>query len=221
MKTKDESPGSIHHSSFITHHFLGGEAMNTLLRDVRYGLRMLAMRPAFAAVAVLTLALGIGANTAIFSVVYGVLLRPLPFPESDRLMTINESNAQKNSEPTELSFPNLSDLQKQNNSFEGVAAYHSASYVVEFDGVPSRVTGTTVSSNLFPLLRAKAAQGRTFLPEEDAPGANTMIVSQGFWQRPFAGQALAGQSVTIDDRPYAVVGVMPAAFQFPDDRTEM
>src|ERR1051326_327260 len=108
MKTKDESPGSIHHSSFITHHFLGGEAMNTLLRDVRYGRRWSSMRPALAAVAVLTRALGIGANTAIFSVVYGVLLRPLPFPESDRLMTINEFNAQQNSEPTELSFPNLS-----------------------------------------------------------------------------------------------------------------
>jgi putative ABC transport system permease protein len=195
--------------------------MGTLLQDVRYGLRMLLKRPGFIATAVFVTALGIGANTAIFSVVYGVLLRPLPFDEADRLMVIGEYNPQQGSEPTELSYPNLLDVQKQNKSFEGIAAYHTASYVVEFGGVPSRVTGTTASSNLFPLLRAKPAQGRAFLPEEDAPGARTMIVSQGFWQRHFAGQSLAGQSVVIDDLPYTIVGVMPAAFQFPDDRTEM
>src|SRR2546421_2183316 len=196
--------------------------MRTLWQDIRYGVRMLLKNPGFTLVAVLVTALGIGANTAIFSVVYGVLLRPLSFAEPDRLMAINEFNLQQGSEPIELSYPNLLDLQKQNNSFEGIAAYHSASYVVEFNGEPSRVTGTAAASNLFPVLRVRAAQGRTFLPGEDTPGAGeTMVVSQGVWQRHFAGQALSGQSVTIDDQPYTVVGVMPAGFQFPDDKTEM
>jgi putative ABC transport system permease protein len=199
----------------------GGGVLEALIQDIRFALRTMRKNLGFTMVAVLTLGLGIGANTAIFSVVYGVLLRPLNFAESDRLMAISEFNPQQGSEPTELSYPNLLDLQKQNKSFEEIAAYHTASYVVEFSGEPSRVTGTTASSNLFPLLRVKAAQGRTFLPEEDAPGARTMVVSHGFWQRHFAGQALAGQTVTIDDQPYTVVGVMPADFRFPDDKTEM
>ena len=196
--------------------------MQTLLHDIRYAVRVLLKRPGFTLVAVFLIALGIGATTAIFSVVDSVLLKPLSFSDSDHLMMIGETNPQKGSAATELSFPNLSDVQQQSNSFEGIAAYHSASYVMEFNGVPSRVTGTTVSSNLFSLLRAKTAQGRTFLPQEDSPGADTtMVVSQGFWQRYFAGQALAGQSVNIDSTPYTIVGVMPADFQFPNERTEM
>ena len=195
--------------------------MQTLLHDVSYAVRALLKRPGFTLVAVFLIALGIGATTAIFSVVDSVLLRPLNFNDSDQLMTIGEIDRQKGSAVTELSFPNLSDVQQQSNSFEGIAAYHSASYVMEFNGVPSRVTGTTVSSNLFSLLRAKTAQGRAFLPQEDSPGADiTMVVSQGFWQHHFPGQALAGQSVRIDSTPYTIVGVMPADFQFPDEKTE-
>lgn len=196
--------------------------MQTLVHEVRYAVRALLKRPSFTLVAVFLIALGIGATTAIFSVVDSVLLKPLSFNDSDRLMVISEINPQQGSAATELSSPNLSDVQQQSNSFEGIAAYHSASYVMEFDGVPSRVTGTTVSSNLFSLLRAKPAQGRTFLPQEDSPSADvTMIVSHGFWQRHFAGQTLAGQNVRIDSTPYRIVGVMPADFQFPDERTEM
>jgi putative ABC transport system permease protein len=192
------------------------------MSDLRYALRQLWKSPAFSIIAIATLALGIGANTAIFSVVYGVLLRPLGFAEADQLMAINESNPQQDSEPTELSYLNLLDLQKQNKSFEQIAAYHSGSYVVEFHGEPSRVTGSAVSANFFPMLRIEPEEGRTFLPEEDAPGASgTMVVSHGFWQRHFAGQMLSGQSVRIDDEPYTVVGVMPAGFQFPDNKVEM
>jgi len=196
--------------------------METLIKDVRYVLRGLIKRPGFTAITVITLALGIGANTSIFSVIHGVLLKPLSFAEPDRLMAINEVNPQQGSTPMELSYPNLLDLQKQSKSFEQIAAYHSGSYVVEFNGEPSRIIGTAVSSNFFPLLRAQPAQGRAFLPGEDAPGASgTMIVSHGFWLRHFAGQTLSAQNVTIDDQSYKVVGVMPADFQFPDDKTEM
>ena len=196
--------------------------METLLHDVRYAVRALLQTPGFTLVAVFLIALGIGATTAIFSVVDTVLLKPLNFADSDQLMKLGELNPQTGSAATELSFPNLSDVQQHSNSFEEIAAYHSDSYVIEFDGAPSRVTGTTVSSNLFSLLRAKTALGRTFLPQEDAPGADTtMVVSHEFWQRHFPGQTLAGQRVSIDSTPYTIVGVMPADFQFPDAQTEM
>ena len=196
--------------------------MDTVLKDIRYGLKSLVNRPGFTAVAVITLALGIGANTAIFSVVNGVLLRPLNFAEPDRLLAINEINQQQSSEPIQLSYPNLLELQKQSRSFEEIAAYNLGTFILSDKGEPLRVAGTAVSANIFPLLRANTAQGRTFLPEEDQPGANrVVVVSHPFWQRHFAGQSLSGQSITLDDRPYTVVGVMPAEFQFPDNKMEL
>ena len=192
------------------------------MKDLLYAFRQIRKSPAFSIIVIATLALGIGATTAIFSVVYGVLLRPLHFPEGDQLMAINEFNPQQNTKPTELSYLNLLDLQKQNHSFQQIAAYHSGSYVVEFKGEPSRAMGSAVSANFFPVLRVEPEQGRTFLPEEDAAGASgTMVVSHGFWERHFGGQKLSGQSVSIDNEAYTVVGVMPASFQFPDSGVEM
>lgn len=196
--------------------------MDTLIKDIHYAMRSLLKRPGFSATAVITLALGIAANTAIFSVINSVLLRPLNFSEPERLLVITELNPQQSPEPFELSYPNFLELQQQNRSFEGFAGITFSSYILDLRGEPSRVSAVGVSANLFPLLRAKPAQGRTFLPEDDRPGANrVVVVSHGFWQRHFANQSPAGQGIKLDQRAYAIVGVMPKDFQFPDDRIDM
>ena len=196
--------------------------MDTFIKDVRYGLRSLAKHPGFTAIAVIILALAIAATTSIFSVVNAVLLRPLPFPEPERLMVINEVNPQQGPEPFELSYLNWLDLRQQSKSFEEIAGITFASYVLDLQGEPSRIQATGVSANLFPLLRAQAAQGRTFLPEEEKPGANRVaVVSHRFWQRHFLNQSLNGQGIKLDNQGYQVVGVMPASFQFPDDKMDV
>ena len=196
--------------------------MTTPLTDLRYGLRSLLKHPGFTGLAVLILALVIAATTSIFSVVNGVLLRPLAFFEPERLMVITEVNPQLGPEPFQLSYLNWLDLRQQSKSFEEIAGVEFTSYVLELHDEPSRVMATRVSANLFPLLRARPAQGRTFLPEDEIPGANRVaIVSQRFWQRHFATQPLNNQGINLDDHDYAVVGVMPADFQFPDDKMDL
>src|SRR5439155_18419950 len=193
----------------------------TLIKDLRYSVRGLIKRPGFAAIALITLALGIGANTAIFSVINGVLLRPLNFPEPEKLVAINEIGPQK-PEPFQLSYPNLIELQNQSKSFEQIAAYNSGTSILLAQNEPIRIGVTYVSANIFPLLRAQAAQGRILLPEDDKPGANRVaVVSHKFWERYFAGQSPSGQGIVLDDQPFAIVGVMPPTFQFPDDKTEL
>ena len=196
--------------------------MDSLVKDLAYGLRSLVKHPAFAGLAVIILALTIAATTAIFTVVNGVLLRPLPFPEPENLLVINEVNPQQGPEPFELSYPNWLDLRQQSKSFEDIAGVTFSSSVLEVGGEPSRIVAMGVSANLFPLLRAQPAQGRTFLPEEEKPGANRVaVVSHRFWQRHFVSQSLNGQGIKLDDRDYSVVGVMPAGFQFPDDKMDV
>ena len=196
--------------------------MDSIIKDVRFALRGLAKRPAFAGLAVIILALTIAATTAIFTVVNSVLLRPLPFVEPENLLVINEVNPQQGPEPFELSYLNWLELRQQSKSFEDIAGVTYSSSVLEIGGEPSRVMSMGVSANLFPLLRAQAAQGRTFLPEEEKPGANRVaVVSHRFWQRHFANQSVNGQGIKLDDRDYSVVGVMPAEFQFPDDKMDV
>jgi len=196
--------------------------MDTLFKDIRFAARSLLKHPGFTATAMLTLALGIAANTAIFSVVNGVLLRPLPFPEPERLMVVTELNPQQSAEPFELSYLNWLDLKQQNKSFEDIAGVTFSAYVMDLNGEAARVSAMGTSANLFQLLRAKAALGRTFLPDDEKPGANRVaIVSDRFWQRYFPGQAFSGQGIKLDDQPYAIVGVMPAGFDFPDEKMEM
>ena len=193
----------------------------TLIKDLRYSVRGLIKRPGFAAIALITLALGIGANTAIFSVINGVLLRPLNFPEPEKLVAINEIGPQK-PEPFQLSYPNLIELQNQSKSFEQIAAYNSGTSILSAQNEPIRIGVTYVSANIFPLLRAQAAQGRILFPEDDKPGANRVaVVSHKFWERYFGGQSPSGQGIVLDDQPFAIVGVMPPTFQFPDDKTEL
>jgi len=196
--------------------------MDSIIRDVRFAFRGLLKHPGFTAIAVIILALGIAATTAIFSVVNGVLLRPMPFPEPERLLVINELNPQQGPEPFQLSYLNWLDLRQQSKSFEDIAGVAFSSSVLEIQGEPSRVQIMSVSANLFPLLRVQAAQGRTLLPDDDKPGANrVVVVSHRFWQRHFANQSLNNQGIDLDDVGYAVVGVMPAGFQFSDEKIDM
>ena len=189
--------------------------MDNLLRDLRFGLRVLLKRPGFALVAVLTLALGIGANTAIFSVVHAVLLRPLPFAETDRLVYLTERNPQLAS--VSLSWPNFTDWRAQNSVFEKMAVYNRDSYNLTGRGDPERLFAAQASADLFAVLRVQAAQGRVFTSAEDAPGAEPVVVlSHGLWQRSFGGDpAIVGRQITLNGRGYTVVGVMPKDFLYP------
>jgi putative ABC transport system permease protein len=183
-----------------------------LLQDLGFGLRMLRNSPAFALVAILTLALGIGANTAIFSVVHGVLLKPLPFPKQDQLMTLWEKNDGGGRSNT--SWANFMDWSRLNHSFTGIAAvsFWSPTFVGAHDA--ETLVGFRGSSTLFDLMGVKLERGRNFLPAEDVRGNNfVVILSYGFWQRAFGGDpGIAGKSVQLGTRAYTVVGVLPADF---------
>ena len=192
--------------------------METLIQDIRYGIRMLLKSPSISIIATIALALGIGANTAIFSVVNAVLLRPLPFPDSDSLMAVFESDQTRGQMRGSYSFPNYFDLRDQNNSFEKLACYHSSDFILTGSGEPARLQGTVVSANLFPLLGVSPILGRGFAENEDKQTENgrVVILSQDLFQRRFnANPALLNQPITLDGTKYTVVGVMPRSFQFP------
>src|SRR5215467_5591348 len=169
--------------------------MQTLLQDLRYGARMLAKRPGFTLIAVLTLALGIGANTAIFSVVNAVLLRPLPYEQPERLTVLYETNPQQGRDEMSVSYPNFIDWRAQSQSFEQLAAFRSGGVIFTGKYEPARLQAYVVSADLFALLRVKPLRGRVFLPEEDkVGGAPVVVVSHGFWQSQFGGdEKLIGQ----------------------------
>ncbi|MBA3248661.1 MAG: ABC transporter permease, partial [Pyrinomonadaceae bacterium] len=190
----------------------------SLLQDIRYGVRMLARKPGFTLIAALTLALGIGANTAIFSVVNTVLLRPLPFANAERFVTVYGGRARGGTGYTPVSYPDFADYKKQVQSFEWVAAYSLAGTTLTSGGdEPERLDGAVVSAELFPMLDAKPALGRVFSAEEDQPGAAPVIVlSYGLWQRRFnSDPKISGQEIKIGGRTATVLGVMPAGFKFP------
>ena len=192
--------------------------MENLFQDVRYGIRMLVKSPSVSIVATIALALGIGANTAIFSVVNSVLLRPLPFPESDALMAVFETDQQRGQTRGSYSFPNYFDLRGQNNVFEKLACYHSSDFILTGSGDPARLQGSVVTANLFPLLGVSPMLGRTFVEDEDKANENgrVVILSQDLFQRRFnSDPAILNQTITLDSNKYTVVGVMPRSFQFP------
>src|SRR5215218_6528361 len=192
--------------------------MNTLLQDIRFGLRMLLKSPGVSIVATIALALGIGANTAIFSVVNAVLLRPLPFPDADSLVALFETDTQRGLQRGSHSYPNFFDLRSQNTVFERVACYHSADYIMTGRGEPARLQGSVVTADLFPLLGVAPVLGRTFHPDEDKPSetGRVVILSHSLFQRRFGGDpSILNQSITLDGINFTVVGVMPPAFEFP------
>jgi predicted permease len=190
--------------------------MQTLLQDLRYGLRMLAKNPGFTLVAVVTLALGIGANTAIFSVVNAVVLRPLPYPESKRLLWISDYVPVLKAHIT--SGADYVDWKEQNKTLESITAYDdSASFNLTGHGTPARVQGARVSATLFATLGVQPDLGRSFNAREDQPnGPHVAILMHSFWQQYFGSDpAVLGRTITLDAAPCTVVGVMPADFKFP------
>jgi predicted permease len=200
----------------------GVSLVDNLLRDLRFGARMLSRNPGFSITAVLTLALGIGANTAIFSVVNAVLLRPLPYKDADRLVTVWSDNRTRGFS-TELVSPlDFADWQAENQVFEGLAASTDVSYTLTGSGEPVQVTAYSFSADYFRLLGVRPMAGRTFLEEEEQPGKNHVVVlSYSFWQSHFGGDRnLLHREITLDGAPYTVVGVMPPQFRYPP-RTEM
>ena len=188
--------------------------MHDLLDDIRYAVRQLRGSPGFAAVAVLTLALGIGANTGLFSIVNGVLLNRLPYPEPERLVTLSESKP--NFEYGSVSYPNFRDWQKDSRAFSSMAIYRSYAFSLTGSGVAVQVSSEFISSDLFSLLGVRPLMGRTFVAGEDEVGAAPVaMISAGLWQRKFsASPEILGQSITLDGKAYTVVGVIPAGFYF-------
>jgi putative ABC transport system permease protein len=199
-----------------------GSFISVMMQDIRYGVRVLVKSPVFTVVAVLSLALGIGANTAIFSVVNGLLLRPLPYAESERIVDVWHTPPQ-DSFPGQTRFSvspaNYLDWKAQSNSFEQMAAYEYAGFSLSAGGDPVPVTAVAVSSEFFSVLRTNAAHGRTFTKEEEEPGRDqSVVLSHALWQRTFgADPGVLGRTVTLNSRSVTVVGIMPAGFQFPQE----
>lgn len=197
-----------------------GQFIETAWRDVRVGVRALVHSPVFTIATVLSLALGIGANTAIFSVVNGLLLRPLPYPESERIVDVWHT-------PPQQSFPGLDrfsvspanylDWKAQSSSFDQMSVYSYTGFSLSTGGDPVPLIGAAVSSDFFSVLRTNAMQGRTFTVDDERPGRDQVVViGYGLWQRAFgANPGVVGQPVIINSRSFTVVGIMPAGFEFP------
>ncbi len=196
---------------------------DVLRRDLRYGVRTLGRSPGFAATAILVTALGIGATTATFSITDHVLLRPLPFPQQDRLVELWEDQSPVNYSTIEPSPPNYRDWKRSSKAFEGMAAFRGLSVDMLGNGDPEQIDGASATADLFPMLGAQPALGRIFGPEDDHSGApGTVVLSYGFWQRRFAGDSsVLGRKVVLDGEPYTIVGVMPRNFFFPDRACEL
>jgi putative ABC transport system permease protein len=193
--------------------------MRAFIQDVRYGLRTLVKNPSFALVAILTIALGIGANTTIFSAINATLLKPVPFPHPDRLVLVWETFGKGPDNWNIVSAPNFWDFKRQSHSFESMAIFDSAGRGYNLSATRNsqeaeQVSGLRVSSGFFPTLGVKPFLGRTFLPEEETLGRDhEVVLSYGLWQRRFgADPQLVGRTIKIDGEDFTVVGVMPRGF---------
>jgi predicted permease len=192
--------------------------VHSLIQDFRYGLRVLSKTPGFTAVAVLTLALGIGANTAIFSIVNTVLLRPLPFQNSERLVSLGDFDTRRTPAIPQgaVSYPDAMDVRARNHSFQEVSVYSDNDATLTGIGEPLHVNVENVSASIFRLLGTQPAVGRAFLDSEDTPGHHVVILSDAFWRAHFnADRNVIGRTLNLTGRSYTVVGVMPPGFQFP------
>jgi putative ABC transport system permease protein len=188
----------------------------TFARDLVYALRVLLSRRTFTVIAVLTLALGIGANTAVFSVVHTLLLAPLPFPDPDRLVMMWEADAKDESNLTIVSAPNWQDWSRESQSFTHTAIWENQRFNIGGDPDPEQVRGLRVSASVFPMLGIPPRLGRAFAPEEDGPGHNVVVISDGLWRRRFGARpGVVGETMRLNGAPYEVVGVMPPSFAFP------
>ena len=194
--------------------------MNTIFQDLRYGARMLLKTPALTFIVILALALGIGANTAIFSVLNAVVLRPLPYDRPNELLFLNERSAVL--DEMSISYPNFTDWRNQNHVFEKIGVYNRNSYNLTGYGEAERILTGQCSADLFSALRANTLVGRLFTNDEDKPGAAPVVVlSYALWQRRFGGQnSILNQPITLNGKSYTVIGVMPPDYAFPS-RVEM
>ena len=193
--------------------------MADLLQDVRYALRSLGRHKSFVAIAVLTLALGIGANTAIFSIVNAVLLQPLPYSDPSRLFVVYEVHPAPVLR-TRLSAENFLDLQREARSFDTLGAYSGTGFTLSGRGEPEFVTGQAISAELLDALGVQPLLGRRFRPEENEGGRDQVVLlGHALWQRRYGGDpSIVGQTITANGKPYTVIGVMPAGFEFPNKR---
>src|SRR5438477_7142387 len=186
------------------------------MNDLKFAFRQLLKNPGFTTVAVLTLALGIGANTAMFSVVNGVLLKPLPYPDSDRLVSLSENQREQGQDFVNLTAPGFTDWRTQSTVFEDLAAYQPGGFDLTGTGDPARLSGIRASASLFPLLRVQPELGRGFTEAEDTFGGDRVaVIAHRLWQERFVGATdVLGKSVTLDGNSYTIVGVMPDGFRF-------
>lgn len=197
--------------------------MENLVQDLRYGVRMLLQKPAFTFVVVLALAVGIGANSAIFSVVNAVLLRPLPYADPERLVMIWMDNSRINIAEDWHSFPNYTDYRDHNEVLESIAAFNNRAFNITGSGEPERVQGAWMTGSLLPLLGVSPALGRNFSSEEEQPGKDqVVIIGHGLWKRRFGGDPnILEQTIMLNGNPRTVIGVMPQGFAFPGKDSEM
>lgn len=193
--------------------------MRTLWQDLRYGLRMLLKSPGFTVVAVLTLALGIGANTAIFSVVNAVLLQPLPYKNSDRIVVPVSTNTERGFDSASVAYADFLDWKREGQLFEQVAVFREVNFDLTGDGEPERVPSVRASEDFFNVIGAQPLIGRRLLPEDHQAGsAKVAVITYGLWQRRFGGQKEAvGRTLTLNGLQYSIVGVMPPASIYPDE----
>src|SRR3954451_8583285 len=190
-----------------------------MINDLRYAVRGLVKKPLFAVLTVVTLGLGIGANAAIFSVVNGVMLRPLPYPHPDRLMMVWIYNPRQGFDKDVAPYLTFVDWRAQNRSFEHLAAYTGASVSLTGAGDPAQLRGARVTPSLFPAMNVQPALGRWFTEQDATPGhERVVILEHGLWERRFGSdRTIVGRTVQLSGRPHEVVGVMPAGFHYPDD----
>ena len=200
----------------------GGGRLEAFVQDLRYGARRLMSAPAFAFIAVVTLALGIGANTAIFSVAAGILLRPLPYPAADRLAMVWMDNSRINVREDWHSYPNYLDYNTRNTTFDGMAAFNRRYLTLTGSGEPERLTAAHSSASLFDVLGVRPMLGRTYSREEDQAGAMVAVLSHGLWKRRFgASPDIVGRKIVLNGASREVIGVMPDGFGFPSRGTQL
>ena len=187
--------------------------LESLWQDFRYGMRMLRKNPGFSCVAILTLALGIGANTAIFSVINGVLLHPLPYQHPEQLYSVQEKGGGWGSS---TSYPNVADWRSQNHVFTGIASYHGDYFTLTGNGDPAHLWGEVVSSDLLNVLEEHPLRGRDFEAKDDEMGVHSVLLSHALWRQQFhSDEGIVGRGITLDQQSFTVIGVMPPGFTFP------
>lgn len=198
--------------------------MGSIMQDLRYGARMLWKKPGFTAVVVVSLALGIGANAAIFSVVNAVLLRPLPYPNPERLLVLEDADTRNPERRGSVAAPDFFDWRARNTTLEGVAAFHYGTFILTGGGEPESLTGVFAAHGFTEVLGVAPLSGRSFTAEEDAPRqrARVALLSYGLWQRRFAATPdILGQTIHLNSEPYTIIGVMPESFRYPSRRVDV